>query len=68
MNNDMQLALIQLIAKLGIDLALTTLRNAQSVITIEDAIKALETTKTSQQYIDEDAKNRGVTALPLPKP
>ncbi len=61
-------ALIPLIAKLGIDLALITLKNIQNVTTIEQAIAALENVKTTQQYIDEDAAARGVPAVPLPLP
>lgn len=59
---------IELVARLGIDLALVVLRNLAKATTTEDAIKALETTKTAQEYVDVDALERGITPVPLPPP
>lgn len=56
----------QLVARLGIDLALIFLQNIKGATTAEEAIAALEKTKTAQEYIDEDARNRGIPAVPLP--
>lgn len=64
--NFMQAVLIELIAKLGIDLALVTLKNIESVTTIKEAIAALEKTKSAQEYVDADAAARGVPSVPLP--
>lgn len=64
--NFMQAVLIELIAKLGIDLALVTLKNIESVTTIREAIAALEKTKSAQEYVDADAAARGVPSVPLP--
>lgn len=63
MNDNMWIALV---AKLGIDLALITIKNMQGVTTAEQAIAALEKIKTSQEYVDQDALERGVPAVPLP--
>lgn len=57
---------IELIAKLGLDVALVVLKRFQSVTTIDEAIAALESIKTAQQYIDDDATARGVPAVLLP--
>lgn len=62
----MQALVIQLVAKLGIDLALLTLKNLASATTLQDAITALEKTKTAQEYVDADAAARGVPSVPLP--
>jgi len=62
----MNIIIIQLIAKLGLDLALLVLKNIKSVTTLDEAISALEQTKTAQAYIDEDAVARGVPSVPLP--
>ena len=64
----MEAALIGLIARVGIDLALVVLKNLEGVTTIKEAITALETVKTAQQYVDEDAAARGVPSVPLPTP
>lgn len=57
---------IQLIARLGIDLALLVLKHLQGVTTREQAIAALERVKSAQAYVDEDARQRGVPSVPLP--
>ena len=59
-------AIIQLIANLGINLALTVLKNLQNAVTIEEVIAALEKTKTAQEYVDADAAARNVPSVPLP--
>ena len=64
----MNVIVVELIAKLGLDLALLILKNLATVTTIQDAIAALEKTKTAQEYVDEDAKARGVPSVPLPTP
>jgi hypothetical protein len=56
----------ELVAKLGIDLALLVIKNLGKATTNEEAIKALENIKSSQEYIDEDARLRGVPSVPLP--
>lgn len=50
-----ELALIELVVKLGIDGALAVLQNMKNVATIDDAIAALQAAKlkTAQQYIEE---------------
>lgn len=57
---------IQLVAKLGIDLALLVIKNLGTATTNEEAIAALESIKSTQQYIEEDARLRGVPVVPLP--
>lgn len=59
---------ISLVAKLGIDLALVVIKQMQGVTTAEQAIAALESVKTSQEYVNEDAARRGITPKPLPAP
>jgi predicted phosphoribosyltransferase len=56
----------ELVAKLGIDLALLVIKNLGKATTNEEAIKALESIKSSQEYIEEDARLRGVPVVPLP--
>ena len=64
----MNVIVVELIAKLGLDLALLILKNLATVTTIQDAIAALENTKTAQEYVDADALARGVPSVPLPTP
>ena len=64
----MNIIVVELIAKLGLDLALLILKNLATVTTIQDAIAALEKTKTAQEYVDADAAARGVPSVPLPTP
>jgi hypothetical protein len=64
----MNVIVVELIAKLGLDLALLVLKNLSTVTTIQDAIAALEKTKTAQEYVDADAAARGVPSVPLPTP
>ena len=58
----------ELVAKLGLDLALLLLKNLANITTIHDTIAALEKTKTAQEYVDADAAARGVPSVPLPTP
>lgn len=57
---------LDLVAKLGIDLALVVIKNLGKATTNEEAIAALENIKSSQEYVDADARLRGVPAVPLP--
>lgn len=55
MSEALQLAIIRLIAKVGIDAALAIVEGLKSSATLEDAIAALKAAKdkTAQQYLDE---------------
>lgn len=64
----MQALVAGLIIRLGFDLALVVLKNLQGVTTLDQAIVALEKTKTVQEYVNEDAARRGITPVPLPTP
>lgn len=64
----METLVLGLIVRLGFDLALVVLKNLEGVTTREQAIAALEKTKTAQAYVDEDARLRGITPVPLPTP
>lgn len=57
---------LELVSKLGIDLALIVIKNLGKATTNEEAIKALESIKSTQEYVDEDARLRGVPSVPLP--
>lgn len=57
---------LELVNKLGIDLALIVIKNLGKATTNEEAIKALESIKSTQEYVDEDARLRGVPSVPLP--
>lgn len=63
---EMQAAIINLIAKVGLDAALAIMKAIASAPTLSDAVSALEGVKTAEQYVAEDALRRGIPALPLP--
>lgn len=63
---DWRLILVNLVANLGLNTALAVIKAVNSAPTLDDAVRALESVKTAQQFVDEDAAARGVPPVPLP--
>ena len=70
MSDALIIALINLIATVGLDAAISIINGLKSAATLDDAIQALKDTqaKTAQDYLDEAKKNALPPTPPAPTP